>query len=359
MVSLAQQTLFLPFENGILPLPADCPSPLPSPRLRGEGKGEGHSTRFLAFGIEADAALGREWEKALTIIQPFRPGFIKLERAGFHAMPRLDGRDRFDGGLLLLGKHRGRNERWFADLLASVMPGGLIVVCGDKKLGIDSFRKWVEKLAPSEDRLSKNHAVAFWLTRPVDLTDDAIEVLHPAPALVDGQFHTAPGMFSHGEIDRGSALLARHLKGRLSGAVADFGAGWGYLSAECLKHPAKMKKLDLYEADYEALEAARSNLSGLAGDIPVTFYWHDLVGDPVTEIYDTIIMNPPFHTARAADVSLGQGFIATAAKRLKPGGRLLLVANRQLPYEATLQALFRAVEVLEVAEGFKVIEARR
>ncbi|WP_188823319.1 class I SAM-dependent methyltransferase [Brucella endophytica] len=329
------------------------------------GRTEGGASRlqqnngFLAFGIEADATLGEEWKKALTIIQPFRPAFIKLERAGYHVVPRLSGGDRFDGGLLLLGKHRGRNEQWFADLLANVMPGGLIVVCGDKKLGIDGFRKWVEKIVPSEGRLSKNHAVAFWVKRPADITDNAIDALRPSPARVDDRFDTAPGMFSHGEIDRGSALLARHLKGRLSGAVADFGAGWGYLSAECLTHPQKMKKLDLYEADYEALEAARSNLSGLAGNIPLAFHWHDLTAEPITEIYDTIVMNPPFHMARAADVSLGQGFIAAAAKRLKPGGRLLLVANRQLPYEATLKGLFRGVEVLEVAEGFKVIEARK
>jgi len=407
MTSLAQQTLFLPFENGILPPPDD-------------------GARVLAFGIEADTALDDAWKKALTIIQPLRPDYLKLERAGFHAVPRLEtaetsaqgtplwpaghlplkggdyafrdvrhqsqtlrdedgelcqpisplegempGRaeggvpplhraiDRFDAGLMLLGKHRGRNEQWFADLLASVAPGGWIVVCGDKKLGIDSFRKWAEKVVPAEDRLSKNHAVAFWMKRPADLPDDVIEMLRPAAKRVDGRFHTAPGMFSHGEIDKGSALLAHHLEGRLRGAVADFGAGWGYLSAECLKYPEKIERIDLYEADFEALEAARGNLASLAGNVPLSFHWQDLVSEPVAGIYDTIVMNPPFHEGRAADVSLGQAFIAVAARRLKPGGRLLLVANRQLPYEATLKPLFRSVETLEEGQGFKVIEAKR
>nr|WP_282097883.1 methyltransferase [Brucella pituitosa] len=40
-------------------------------------------------------------------------------------------------------------------------------------------------------------------------------------------------------------------------------------------------------------------------------------------------------------MSLGQTFIAAAASRLKTGGRLLMVANRQLPYEATLKSLLR------------------
>ena len=39
-------------------------------------------------------------------------------------------------------------------------------------------------------------------------------------------------MFSHGRIDPGSRLLAEALPADLSGKVADFCAGWGYLSAE-------------------------------------------------------------------------------------------------------------------------------
>lgn len=62
-------------------------------------------------------------------------------------------------------------------------------------------------------------------------------------------------------------------------------------------------------------------------------------------------MNPPFHEGRVTDVSLGQSFIAAAASRLKPGGRLLMVANRQLPYELTLKGLFKTVTLLEEAEA--------
>ncbi len=76
-------------------------------------------------------------------------------------------------------------------------------------------------------------------------------------------------------------------------------------------------------------------------------------------IYDTVIMNPPFHEGRVTDVSLGQAFIAAAASRLKPGGRLLMVANRQLPYETTLKGLFKNVTLLEEANGFKIFDAKK
>jgi hypothetical protein len=61
-----------------------------------------------------------------------------------------------------------------------------------------------------------------------------------------------------------------------------------------------------------------------------------LVGEPVTDRYDVIVMNPPFHTGQSTDVDLGRAFLKVAAASLKRGGKLLLVANRQLPYEAVL-----------------------
>ena len=153
-------------------------------------------------------------------------------------------------------------------------------------------------------------------------------------------------------------MLARHLEGRLSGAVADFGAGWGYLAAECLRRASQITRLDLYEADHASLDAARRNLSGL-NQARLGFHWTDLTREPVPERYDAIIMNPPFHAGRAADPTLGIGFIRAAHSALKPGGKLLMVANRQLPYEAALRELFRSIDVVEEGSGFKVIEARK
>ncbi|MGN8023328.1 class I SAM-dependent methyltransferase [Phyllobacterium sp. 22229] len=339
MANGALKTLFLPFEDGILPVP-DAGS------------------AWLFLGAEVERDIDPAWKGVLTALQPFRPDYNALQKAGFQAVSRLEGGESFKGALILLGKHRGRNEAWLAQALRHVEAGGQIVVGGDKKLGIDSFRKTVERFAPITDRLSKHHAVAFWFTRPEAVDEAQAEALVAEPTLVDARFTTAPGMFSHTAIDKGSALLVKHFSGRISGHVADFGAGWGYLASEVLKHPDKLKSLALYEADFEALEAAKLNLAG-ATELPLSFHWHDVNGEAIAEIYDTIVMNPPFHAGRSADPTMGQGFIAAAAKRLKPGGRLLLVANRQMPYEAGLKALFRSVLPIEDTAGYKIIEAKK
>ena len=54
-----------------------------------------------------------------------------------------------------------------------------------------------------------------------------------------------------------------------------------------------------------------------------------------------------------------RAFIEAAAATLVPGGRLIMVANRNLPYEERLSALFRHYEMLADEGGFKVLLAIR
>ena len=169
-------------------------------------------------------------------------------------------------------------------------------------------------------------------------------------------------MFSHDRVDVGSRLLAAHIPTDLKGHVADFCAGWGYLGARLVDQCPKIKMLALYEADFASLEAARGNLDRAASDKggpALRFFWHDLAAEPVSERYDAIVMNPPFHTGRAAEPGLGQTLIRVAARALRPGGRLLMVANRQLPYEAVLGEAFSRVARIGDEQGFKVFDAVR
>ena len=218
------------------------------------------------------------------------------------------------------------------------------MVCGAKTDGIAAIRKLCAARTPIEASLSKNHAVAFTLRREGD--DWPVPRTEPGP---DGVLRP-PGTFSADGPDPGSVLLVEHLDAlRTSGRVADLGAGWGHLSlAVSARAPSA---LHLYEADHVALEAARANVPD------ATHHWHDVANEPIAEAFDAVVMNPPFHRGRAADPALGQAFIARAREILVPGGRLLMVANRQLPYEATLDKHFRRHERLTQENGFKVILA--
>ena len=117
--------------------------------------------------------------------------------------------------------------------------------------------------------------------------------------------------------------------------------------------------LDLYEAEARALAMARHNLAGQAPHVALGFRWHDVTAG-LGQRYDVIVTNPPFHApGRAERPDIGRRFIAAAAEALAPGGRLWLVANRHLPYEAVLGEAFGQVRTVAERDGYKVVEARK
>lgn len=337
MSSESLRTLFYPFEAGTLALPSD-------------------EDRILFLEAEPGFRLPAGWSGPIEAVQGFRPHFRALQAARVPVAPRAEG-EGYAVALVLAGRHRGRNELDVAEAMARTRPGGLVVVAGSKDDGIASLRKRLAQLVGIEGSEPKYHGIVFWFRN--EGTQPAVEALRQAnPAmLVDGRFHTAPGMFSFDRIDAGSRLLAGHLPSDLRGAVADFCAGWGYLAAETAAGNPGMATLDLYEADFAALEAARRNLEAV--EVGKEFFWHDLAAEPVGRRYDAIVMNPPFHHGRAADPGMGQAIIRAAAKALKPGGRLFMVANRQLPYEQVLASAFSSFEEIGRDAGFKVFSARR
>lgn len=241
--------------------------------------------------------------------------------------------------------------------LAMLPPGGLLVLSGAKADGVDGVARLVAAVAPPEGTYVKAHGRVVWLRRP-DALPDVVAAWQAAaaPARNADGFLSAPGMFSPDHVDPGSRQLAPVLAGRLSGRVADLGAGWGWLAVAALAANPGLVELDLHEAEALALDAARTNVT----DPRARFHWTDVArlagGGPAC---DWVIANPPFHQGRAAEPALGAAFITAAARILKPGGRFLMVANRQLPYEAPLTAAFRHWEKLEEHGGYKIFLADR
>src|SRR5690606_1789603 len=150
------------------------------------------------------------------------------------------------------------------EALKRTRPGGWVVVAGSKTDGAASLRKRVAGLVPVEDHASKNHGVVFWLARP-ESAQAAIERLEQAnpPLVLDGGFLTAPGVFSQEQADAGSQMLADNLPGDIRGHVADFGAGWGYLSVKLAQRASAVVSIDLFEASFPACMAAKTNMASL------------------------------------------------------------------------------------------------
>ncbi|KFN51174.1 class I SAM-dependent methyltransferase [Arenimonas composti] len=336
----ASEVLFLPLQTGALAWPAP-------------GRGR-------VLGARAGEAANAARAQSLLFEQPFRPWAAALERDGHRVVAELDGTpaDAVDLVLVRAPRQRLESRATLARALALAGGHGVVVACTGNQEGARSLQADLAALAGPLTVESRAHCRVMW-TRPgaagfaPALRAEWAALDAPRPVR-EGRFTSRPGVFAWDRIDAGSALLIEALPADLTGQGADLGAGIGVLADAVLARAPGVTGLDLFEANARALALARRNLAGAR--VPLGFHWHDVAAG-VPGRYDFIVTNPPFHAGREDDPGLGRAFIAAAAAALRPRGRLLLVANRHLPYEGALAAGFADVRVLRDAGGYKVIGA--
>jgi len=309
--------------------------------------------RALFLGAEPHPAL-KAWPHVCGW-QPCKPLASAWENAGFSRLDHLTD-EKWPLVMLLPGKSKDETLASFALAENLILPGGRILVAMPNTAGAARFEKELSRAAGAIYSIQKHKCRAFHTT--FDQPDKSLLKQWRTlgePKTISG-FRVVPGIFSSAHIDPGSQLLAQHLPAHLHGHAADLGAGWGYLSDAMLSRCPKIDHLDLFEADSRALACAEKNLTNHPRKI--NYHWHDVtIGLP--GLYDVIIMNPPFHTGQATDIDLGRAFLKVAIASLKRGGKLLLVANRQLPYEAVLEFSGLAWRQLAGDKTYKILFAEK
>jgi 16S rRNA (guanine1207-N2)-methyltransferase len=371
----AVKTLFYPFQTGDIEL-------------------KNNSTQWLFLNGCVPPADCPFLPEQLTIIQGFKPDFLKLQNTPWGSSSLIkslsDSHEKsvqlpynvrnipvispynsrkspvkdisdsdagdvqviFDGGLILISRHRGESMGMLNQALKHTKKDALIVVAGAKNDGIAAIAKEVATIYPLLGSLSKNHGKVFWFeNKKTNLFEQDIHTL------VEGKFQTRAGMFSSKHVDEGSQFLMRHVPIDLKGHVADFCAGWGYLSVTAALACLDIKSIDLYEADAASLEAAGNNMVRLAPDMKAEYYWFDLTSEKTTNHYHTILMNPPFHHGRVVDLEMARAIIKNAHHSLIRGGTLYLVANKTLPYEEILSKTFFKFREITRNDGYKILAA--
>jgi 16S rRNA (guanine1207-N2)-methyltransferase len=339
----ALETLFLPFAEARLPWPDE-------------------GALFLR--ARDGLPLHQRPLPGLVCEQSFKPDADALQHSGLtlnNASSSNSPAQTYPLVLMLPPRQRDESRALMARAVAATRPGGRVIACASNNEGARSGEADLERIAGPVETMTKNKCRVFWTSPLQGPIDSALaaqwQALDAIRTIADGRFLSRPGVFAWDRIDVASALLAAHLPADLKGHAADLGAGFGYLSVELLERCRGITALDLYEAEDRALDLARRNLSAFESRAALEYHWHDVTRG-LARTYDVIVSNPPFHThARADRPDIGRRFIAVAADSLNPGGRLLLVANRHLPYESVLNASFGKVRTIGQQHGFKIVEA--
>lgn len=324
MKNAALKTLFIPFENGAVQV---------------SGKG-------IFMGAMDD---------------PYFVNFSDLDRIQYwanincrNALTQVPAKTDYDYALCLIPKQKEEALGMLANAAKSLKESGTLIAAASNDANGGRLVKWMKDLGSAPQSLSKHKARVIWAGGPFNQNkiDEWIENAAPRQIEMNGQsWHTQPGIFGWDKIDAGSKLLAAHLPENLSGDVADFGCGYGYLTRALLTKNA---------ASVTAIDADSRALSMCAQNVPQAKMLHaDLTAPQDLGQFDAVVMNPPFHSGRESDVDIGLAFIQTAYAHLKKGGALYMVANAHLPYEKALATLFKKTEKIIEAEGFKIFKAAR
>ncbi len=297
---------------------------------------------WIVFNAETPQQIAALKDLKPTIYQTFAPPVTDLQSAGYDVVQSLQSD--FDVAVVLLPKAKALSRHFIATA-QKCTNSGLVIVDGQKDAGIDPILKDLRKRTLLGGAVSKAHGKIAWFTGDTDLSD-----YFDTPKSLEDGFKTLAGVFSADAADPASHLLLSVLP-RLTGTVADLGAGWGYLTRNLIEMPTQ--RVIGVEADYRAIEIARVNVSS----DKVEFTWADATSWRADEALDTVVMNPPFHNFGKADPGIGIEFIKSAVRSLKPQGDCYIVANRHLPYEQTLNELFQNVSEVTKDNRYKVLYA--
>lgn len=166
-----------------------------------------------------------------------------------------------------------------------------------------------------------------------------------------------PGTFSAGSLDPGTRLLLAHLPAPAPGdVVVDLGCGTGVIAATVAhRHPGA--RVVCCDESFLAVESARRTVTPLAPD--ASFHVTDVLDGIDDASADLVLCNPPFHAGGARTTSVALRMFAGSQRVLRPGGRLVVVANRHLGHHVTLRRWFDDVEVLGSDPRFVVLAGRR
>lgn len=263
----------------------------------------------------------------------------------------------FSAAVLFLPKSKDLAD-YLLNSLAARLPNGMLYLVGEKRGGIEGAARLLAHFGKPRKLDSARHCQLWQVQIDHAPAAPSLEALARRfeLSLSDGPLSviSLPGVFSHGRLDRGSALLLEQLDELPAGHLLDFGCGAGVLGAT-LKRRYPASQVTLLDVDAFALAASRLTLA--ANHLEAEVLASDGIHGAPREL-SAIVSNPPFHQGVHTHYAASETLLREARQHLRPGGELRIVANSFLRYPPLIEQCLGPCQTLAEGEGFRIYRAQ-
>lgn len=266
------------------------------------------------------------------------------------------GEKKFELLLIFIPKAKQELQYLLANLTPHLEQGATIILVGEKKCGIKSANSLLKPYASQINSLdSARHCSLLYceLSHQV-ATFNQVDWIKTYSIKIDNialEICSLPGVFSHGELDKGTELLLKNLPKNLKGNLLDFGCGAGVIGCYI---KTLFPTLEIDMVDINAYALASSKLSLIKNKFKANVFASN-VFSTVDKKYNTLISNPPFHSGKETNYTSAETFINQSPTKLKSKGTMLIVANKFLRYEPLLTEVYNNPTITQQNNKFKLL----
>lgn len=243
--------------------------------------------------------------------------------------------------------------------------GGQLLLSGEKSEGIKGFIDKSGKLLGDKQAAQKHgnsycatikKNTAFSINDQLDCknysTIRSVLTLNQPP---EQQIFSKPGVYGWNKLDKGSQLLmdcAEHFcrEHGYPSSILDLGCGYGYLSLRTQAWPCQQRTAT--DNNAAALACARYNFDQINLSVEVVA---DDCGKSLSNQFEGILCNPPFHQGFDTSSDLTHKFLQQATRLLSPTGFALFVVNAFIPIENLGKDYFAEARIINSTPQFKVV----
>lgn len=270
----------------------------------------------------------------------------------------------FEQAIIFLPKSKELTEYLIHRTAAKLSPNGLLFLVGEKRAGIERAAKQLEPYGKTMKLDSARHCQLWLCSLTAPIQDKPLpEWANHYPIQVTPSTKinivSLPGVFSHGRLDKGTALLLQHVDHLPHGDILDFGCGSGVIGTY-LKQQHPDRTIHFLDIDAFALAATRLTLS--ANGIKEDDSTHLIAGRGIQDAPKSlaaIISNPPFHQGVHTNYHATESMLKQASAHLRPMGELRIVANSFLQYPPLIDKFIGPCARLANNHGFTVYQAKK